>query len=345
MQRRVLLLGNFLSAKRQHRHYCEDLAERLEAAGWQVTRASTRVARIARLADMASVIWRQRNEYDVAHVDVYSGLAFSWAELVTLELARLGKPFVVTMHGGSLPTFARQWPHRARRLFARAAAVTSPSDYLREQMRDFTRDVVVVPNGLDTSRYHFRLREHVGARLVWVRAFHRVYNPVMAVEVLARLCADRPDTTLRMIGPDRKDGSLEAVRRRARELGVEGQLDLVGPVANSNIPAELARADVFLNTASTDNAPISVLEAMATGLCVVSTRVGGIPYLVEHERHGLLVPAGSSGEAARAIQRLHENPELARSLSQHARTRALEYDWPVVIAQWNTLFASVVARA
>lgn len=345
MRRNVLMLGNFLSATRVHRHYCEDLAERLEASGWYVTRASTRPGRLARLADMAMTVWRCRHDYDVAHIDLYSGLAFSWAELMSLELSRLGKPVVITLHGGSLPAFAKRWPRRVRRMLSRAVSVTSPSRYLGDAMRMYASGVTVIPNGLDVSRYALRAREHAAGRLIWVRAFHRVYNPVMAVDVLAELCARGRDVTLRMIGPDRHDGSLEAVRARASQTGVTGRLDIVGPVPNALIARELDRADIFLNTSNADNTPVSVLEAMATGLCVVSTAVGGIPYLLEDRRNALLVPAGDSHAAARAVERVLAEPALAHDMSLAARAAVTSYDWPVVVQQWNRLLEMAVGRA
>jgi glycosyltransferase involved in cell wall biosynthesis len=344
MRRSILLLGNFLSATRQHRHYCEDLAERLEADGWRVTRASSKIGRISRLAEMAQVTWRYRHDYQIAHIDLFSGLAFTWAEVVGFELERLGKPFVVTMHGGELPSFARRWPRRARRMLSRAAIVTSPSPYLARAMRAYAPSIVVIPNGLDVDRYPFSVRERPLGRIIWVRAFHRIYNPLMAVEMLAELRARHPDATLRMIGPDR-DGSLGDVRRRAAELGVDGQLEIVGPLPNAQIPSELARADIFLNTSSADNTPVSVLEAMAAGLCIVSSDVGGIPDLVQHERTGLLVSAGDSRQAARAVARVIDEPELARELSANARDVVRNFGWPTVVKRWNRVLEGAATHA
>ena len=173
----ILLVGNFLSSSVGTRGVCEDLAVRLEALGWSVLTTSCRRSRLPRLADMLSTAWFERRRYAVAQVDVYSGPAFSWAEAVCWTLRRAGKPFVLTLHGGNLPGFARRWPGRVRRLLGSATAVTTPSRYLWERMGSFRKDVRLLPNSLDVSRYPFRVREQVRPQLVWLRAFHQIYNP------------------------------------------------------------------------------------------------------------------------------------------------------------------------
>lgn len=341
----VLFIGNFLSKVRGHRHYCEDLADRVEGSGWRVVRTSDRPARVSKLVDMVRSTWTRRHDYSVAHVDLYSGSAFAWAEVVCLELRRLHKPFILTMHGGNLPSFARRWPRRTRRLLAAADLVTAPSEYLREEMRAHVRDVEVVPNGIDLARYPFSVRSAPKPRLVWLRAFHRAYNPTLAIDVLAQLRTRHPEVTLRMFGPDREDGSLDEVRQRARALGVEAHVELCGAIANRDVPQALAQGDVLLNTTNVDNTPVSVLEAMACGLCVVSTNVGGLPHMLDDGRDALLVPPADPRAMAAAVSRLFDEPGLAARLSENARQRAAACDWPRVVGRWDTLLRSVTARA
>ena len=126
----VLLVGNFLSQTSGNYNVCEDLADRLRLAGWLVATTSDKPRRLQRLTDMLHTIWRQRHNYRVAQVDVFSGWAFAWAEAAGALLHRLGQPFVLTLHGGNLPAFARRHPQRVRRLLQAAAAVTVPSRHL-----------------------------------------------------------------------------------------------------------------------------------------------------------------------------------------------------------------------
>lgn len=340
----VLMVGNFLSASYGSRGVCEDLAARLSATGWSVITTSRQVSRWPRLFDMVSTAWCRRREYAVAQVDLFSGAAFVWAEVVCRVLQGARKPFVLTLHGGNLPEFARRHPVRARRLLASAAAVTTPSRYLMEQMQPYGEELLLLPNPLQVSAYPFRHRIQPQPRLAWLRTFHQIYNPSLAPQVVARLAAEFPETHLTMVGPDKGDGSLRLTRELAERWGVADRIHFVGGVKKAEVPGWLSRADIFLNTTNVDNTPVSVLEAMACGLCVVSTNVGGIPYLVDNQEDALLVPPDDADAMAAAVRRLLTQPEMAAGLSWRARRKAERCDWSTILPQWDKVLTSAVAK-
>ena len=107
----------------------------------------------------------------------------------------------------------------------------------------------------------------------------------------------------------------------------------------------MAQHDVFLNTTNIDNAPVSVIEAMACGLPVVSTNVGGIPYLLEHGKTALLVGPGDSDGMTGAVKRLLPEQGLYSELSANGRQLAESFDWEVVLPQWQRLLNSVFSGA
>jgi glycosyltransferase involved in cell wall biosynthesis len=224
-----------------------------------------------------------------------------------------------------------------------AAAVTTPSAYLRERMKDYRPDLELVPNALDLSAYRFRLRRQARPRLVWIRSFHEIYNPALAPRALAAV--EDASARLTMIGRDTGDGSLAKVRRIAALPALAGRVELKGSVAKTEVPAWLDRSDIFVNTANVDNTPVTVLEAMACGLCVVSTNVGGIPYLLEDGRNALLVPPDDPPAMAAAIERILREPELARRLSDNGRETVERFDWPGILPRWETLLHAVGAGA
>jgi glycosyltransferase involved in cell wall biosynthesis len=344
MKSPVLLVGPFLSSAIGIRSVCEDLAPRLAAANWPVLTVSNKQARLPRLLDMVSTTWCRRYDYAVAHVDVFSGPAFLWAEVVCKVVRSVGKPYILTLRGGNLPSFAQRWPRRVGRLLCSAAAVTTPSRYLLENMAPYCSSLRLLPNPLDLSAYRFRLRKKLQPSLVWLRSFHSMYNPLLAPEALARLVDDFPKISLAMVGPDRCDGSLQAMQQIAKKLGVAHRIALPGRIAKAEVTDWMDRGDIFLNTTNVDNTPISVLEAMACGLCVVSTNVGGIPYMLEHEHDALLVPPDDPAAMATAVRRLLADPSLAERLSCNARRKAEQFDWSVILSQWEALFTSVTAK-
>lgn len=334
----IMHVGNFLSSKGYNRSFIEELADRLERAGWNILRTSTCESRPIRLTDMATSIWLRRRNFLVGHIAVFSGLGFAWAELASWMMRLARRPYVLSLHGGNLPVFARRWPNRIRWLLRSANVVVTPSSYLMSQMREYRADLKLLPNPVDVSKYNFRVRKQPPPRLVWLRAFHSLYNPTLGPRVVALLTRSIPDVNLTMIGPCQGDGSLQATREIANSLNVAGLIALPGKVSKAEVPGWLDKADIFINTTNVDNTPVSILEAMACGLCIVSTNVGGIPHLLEHEQDALLVPPDDPEAMASAVQRILTDNVLAERLSTNARKKAEQCDWSLILPQWQAIF-------
>ncbi len=338
----LFLVANFLSSNGGMRSVMEDLAERLREAEYDLVTASAYRNGWVRGPHMVAMAIIRRRDYKVSVIDLYSGRAFLWAEAVCQALRMIGRTYVLTLRGGNLPAFATRWPRRVRRLLKSADTVTTPSRYLLEQMRPYRDNLSLLPNPLDLNGYEFKLRKgRPRPFLTWLRAFHETYNPSLAPKVVALLAEEFPDIQLTMIGPDKGDGSWQRTRQMAAERAVADRLNLPGGVFKSEVPGWLNKADIFLNTTNVDNTPISVLEAMACGLCVVSTNAGGIPYLLEHEHDALLIPPDDPEAMAAAVRRLLTEAGLAERISSNARRKVEQFDWSIILPQWEELLNKV----
>jgi glycosyltransferase involved in cell wall biosynthesis len=344
-QTSILLVGNFLSQSIGNRSVCEDLAEHLHAQGWRVSTTSTVPGKLRRLTDMLSTAWRMRHDYGMAQVDVYSGPAFFWAVCVCVLLKALNKPYVLTLHGGNLPDFSQRWYFAVERLLRSATAVTTPSGYLFEAMRGFRSDIQILPNAIALPQYPFVARSQVRPKLVWIRAFHRIYEPQLAVRVLALLAPRFPDIELTMVGPDKGDGSLQQTQALAAQLGVSQRIRFPGRVPKEQIAQWVNAGDIFVNTSTVDNTPVTVIEAMACGACVASTKVGGIPHICSHGVDAMLSPAGDAGTMAANITAILDQPRLAETLSMNARGRVELLDWDAILPRWNSLLRRIATHA
>lgn len=338
---RLLLIANFLSANGGSRSVMEDLADRLQASVDQITCASHYRSGLLRGLHMAAIALIKRRDYDLAVVDLYSGRAFLWGETIASLLKLLRCPFVFVLRGGGLPDFAKRHPQRVRECLSKANIVTVPSPFLLEQMRPYLDEPVLLPNPLDIARYEFKKRITTRPNLIWLRSLHETYNPSLAVEVLAGLLPEFPEARLTIIGPDKGDGSWQRVEQLAGKLGVTNQLEMPGGVAKKDVPQWLNRGDIFLNTTNVDNTPVSVLEAMASGLCVVTTNVGGVPYLMEHEKDALLVPPNNIQAMTDAVRRVLTETVLAEKLSVSGRQKAEQFDWSAIMPEWEKVFRSI----
>ena len=340
----ILIVGNFLSVFGSNQGVCEDLAEHFRFCGHTVLTSSDRKGRIFRLMDMLITILHKNSQYRVAQVDVYSGLAFLWAEASCFLLRCLKKPYILALRGGSLPIFLKRSPGRVKRLLKSATVVTAPSHYLQENMRRYREDIVLLPNALDIEKYPFRLRSISNPHLVWLRAFHNIYNPQMAPSVIANLYQSFPQINLTMIGPDKGDGTLQQTQIQIEKLGLQRSIEIITGIPKAQVPGALANSNIFINTTNVDNTPVSVMEAMACGLCIVSTNVGGVPYLLDDGQDALLVPPDDPDAMAAAVRRILTEPGLAERLSSNTRRKAERFDWSAILPQWQSLFLEAANR-
>ena len=137
-----------------------------------------------------------------------------------------------------------------------------------------------------------------------------------------------------MVGPE-VDGSLKRAEKLSEHLNVK--TTFTGKLDKAMWRSLSDNFNIFINTTNFDNTPVSVIEAMALGLPVVSTNVGGMPYLIEDGITGLLVPPNNSEAMTKAIEKLISNPALAATISLNARKQVEAFDWDIVKHQWLKL--------
>lgn len=340
--RSVLFVGNFLSHRCGTRSFCEDLVERLAGQGWKVVHASRFLNRPLRLLDMFSAPLRFRRTYAAAVIDVFSGLSLVWALAASLSVRVCGKPYVIVLRGGALDPegAAARWLRRAMKY---ASEVATPSRRLASRFSSGALRVRWIPNGLDLARYPFRRREKPEPRLVWLRALHEIYNPALAIRLLARL-PEWPNATLTLYGRLTSRTAGRQVEKLARRLGVGDRVVVAGPVPKHQVPSVLSGHELFLNTTRFESFGLSVLEAAACGLCIATTDVGELPYMWEHETDALLVPADDDRAMAAAVRRILRESGLAAHLSENARRKAEQFDWSIVLPQWERLLLEVAEK-
>lgn len=314
----------------------EVLANLLQAQGYNILSVSSERNRYRRLLDIVRTLVSRGRGIDVQCVQVYGGPSFVVEDIASFIGKRFGHRIILHLHGGAMPEFMARYPNWTRRVLSRADAIITPSTFLSRAVAKQGFKAQVIPNVIDLKDYPHRHRKTISPRLFWMRTFHPIWNPLMAVRALALLKRSFPEATLVMAGEDK--GQKEETRQLAATLGVQdslrfaGFLDMEGKAREGNV------ADIFINTNRVDNTPVAVLEACALGLPVVSTRVGGIPDLLTDGETGLLVQDDNAEDMAAAIARLLREPALTARLSANGRVLSEKFAWEQVEPQWNRLF-------
>ena len=316
------------------------LCDLFEKAGYEVFGVSSVINRYLRLADIIFTLIRKSNKTDIIVLDVFGGLSFVVADIASLVARVFRYRMIMHVHGGSLPDLMTRFPRWTRRVFSRANSLVTPSAFLARALARYELKAQIIPNVIDISEYQYRQRHNVRPHMFWMRSFHPIYNPLLAVRVLARLRETAPDASLVLAGQD-KGQELEA-RKLADDLGLRDAARFVGLLDAAGKTREGNAADIFVNTSSIDNMPVALLEACAMGLPVVSTSVGGIPDLLTDGHTGLLVSPDTDEAITRAVERLLSDDSLAERLSSNGRKLAEESAWKNVRPQWEQLFGELL---
>lgn len=300
-----------------------------------VLTASSKENKLMRLIDMLYTVFTKASRVSVVLLDTYSTQNFYYAVAVGNLCRLLRKPYIPILHGGNLPNRLKRSPSQAKKLFHGAKMNVAPSLYLMEAFqKEGINNLVHIPNSIEIKDYPFLLRKEIKPRLLWVRSFAEIYNPMLALQTLKLLKSKYPEASLTMVGPD-KDGSLQKCKDYSDQnnLGVE----FTGKLTKAEWIKISAENDIFINTTNFDNMPVSVIEAMALGLPVVSTNVGGLPFLINHDNDGVIVEPNDPELFEKAIINLLQNPQKGEYLSNNARKKAESYSWDQIKHLWLDL--------
>lgn len=331
----LLYIGNKLARNGANPTAIDTLGPLLEKEGFKISYASTKSNKIMRLLDMMSTACFTR-KVDYVLLDTYSTTNFWYAFVVSRICNLRNLRYIPILHGGNLPQRWLTNPKSCTLLFHQAYRNVCPSPYLLQVFETLAcPNLLLIPNALEGSHYFFKERTFVKPKLLWVRAFAELYNPMMAVNVFAQLVEEFPDAELCMVGPD-KDGSLEKTKQLAQGLGLK--VTFPGQLSRSEWSILSEQYDIFINTTHFDNMPVSVIEAMSLGLAVVSTSVGGIPFLIEDGEEGLLVGDNEVQDMGNAIKSIVKDPSVFIGITKKAREKASSYEWEKVKEKWLTIF-------
>lgn len=334
--KRILYVGNKLSGHGLTPGVIETLGAQLEKAGYRVKYAGSFRNRVLRFLEMIFKTLTSGVRSDYILIDTYSTGAF-WYAYATGMVARLtGTSYIPILHGGSLPERLKKSPGYCKALFGHAYMNVAVSGYLESVFSKAGFKTITIPNSINISDYCFRHRLSLQPKLLWVRSFSSIYNPKMAVDVLALLSVRHPDAGLCMVGPD-KDGSLSGFESYAAARGVRDRIRITGRLDKKTWTDLAGQYDFFINTTNVDNTPVSIIEAMALGLQVVSTNPGGIPWLLDNGKEAVLVNPGDAEKMTEAILNLMAYPEASAAMTLAARKKAEDFDDSHVINLWSGL--------
>ncbi|MFL5615337.1 MAG: glycosyltransferase family 4 protein [Gemmatimonadaceae bacterium] len=286
------------------------------------------------------MLFRELRRADVVHAFSASYYSFLLAPLPALLVSRLfGRAAIIHYHSGEAPDHLRR-SGIARAALGRTDANVVPSSFLGAIFARFGLHAEIIPNVIDLTQFRFAPRRPLRPRLISTRNFEQLYNVGCTLRAFAAVQARCPDASLTVIGSGSEESRLRAL---AGELGLRN-VTFLGRVPPDAMSRAYAAADIYVQTPNIDNMPVSILEAFASGLPVVSTNAGGVPAILEDGVQGLLAPVGDHEAIARQILRLLDDQALANRLTAAARASCEAYTWEAIRDQWLALYRRLDRR-
>ena len=341
--RQIIYIDNFLTGHGHTPTTGTTLVKQFRSQGYTVIPSSSKNNKVLRLVEMISTIIRHRKN-SVVLIATYSQAAFYFASACGLVCRIFKIPYIPCLHGGNLPNRIKKSPRLSSVYFANSYTNVAVSGYLGASMTNNGWKCLEIPNNIPLEKYKFMHRLQVSPTLFWVRSFHSNYNPQLAIRVLFQVRQRYPNTTLTMVGPDKDDHSLDKCKHLIKELQLENYIALPGLMTRTEWTKLSEAHDIFINTTNFDNLPVSVIEGMALGMVIISTSVGGVPFLIEQNKTGILVPPENEEAFFNAIIKVLEEPEFAANLSLEANKKAQQFDWNNIKVLWANLLTNIPAN-
>lgn len=270
-------------------------------------------------------------------IDVYSTSAFYYAIWLS-RLARFfgNKKIILVLHGGNLPNLYVANSARVTALFNRATHIIAPSHYLKIFFEEQGFKLTLIPNIIQLEQYPFKERSVARPKILALRGFKPTYNPLMTLRAVRTLLQNGIAVEVLLLGNEDEE-CYQQVMHFISENRMEKSVTIM-PKQDKSTWIEMSKAyDIMISNPVIDNTPVSIIEGMALGMCVVTTNVGGVPFICEDGNNAVFVKNNDNEGLADCIAMLLKDGSFAATLSKNGRLMAVQYDWAQVKQQWKRI--------
>ena len=262
-------------------------------------------------------------KYDVFHIHACSDRGFLPAVLGISIGRLLKKRIVLTFHGGGAEGFFRRKEKFVKRYLTRTSANVVLSGFIGRVFDRYGIPYTVIPNILVADGSTFRARTDIRPRFIGIRSLTETYNIKCTLRAFNTVQKKYPEASLKLLGGGPLKSELEQFVADHHIQNVT----FVGQVPNTEISRYLDEADIMVSSPRFDNMPVSILEGFRAGLLVISSNVGGVPYMIEDGKNGLLFESDNDRQMAEKMIQAVENPGTTHGMIENAYRSLDEYRW------------------
>lgn len=300
----------------------EILTRKLQTEGHLVDIFSTKASTLKRLI-IPFLLWYHARRYDTLHIHCSSSWGFMPAVVGICIGQLLGKRIITTYHGGGGDRFFARRHKLVHYWLTHTDCNIVLNGFLAKVFNDHSIPYTIIPNIIELSEKHYRLREVLQPHFICTRAHEPLYNIPCIFHAFYHVQTKLPEASLTLVGYGTQHNTLV---HTASKMGLRNVI-FTGRVNNSHIYDYLDQADIMISAPSQDNMPVSLLEAMNAGLLVISSKVGGVPYMIEDKATGLLFESNDSDALAELMLWAIKEQTAAKEIIQKAHHEVGKYRW------------------
>jgi len=249
-------------------------------------------------------------------------------------------PYIVWGRGDDVYLPGRFIRITSKPILQNANAVLALTEDMREKMAKVTdREIFVVPNGINLNQFTERsltiVKENGVKKILFIGRLHPVKGVKYLIRAMERVLKEIPEAKLILVGDGKEREMLETL---SKQLSINNSVQFVGIVPHEKVHTFLQQADVFVLPSISEGFPNVILEAMACGLPVIATRVGGIPDIIIDGTNGYLVEVKDAHAIAERILLLLQNEILKKEISANNEQKVKKYTWDAVILNLKEIY-------
>ena len=318
----VLLICNYKPGVGGISGQVEILQRKLCSEGHTADIFSTKASVLQRLLILFR-LFSVAKHYDVLHIHCCSGWGFLPA-IVGVTVGRWRKKrIVLTFHGGGGERFFDTNSFLVSHYLLRTNANIVLSGFLAKVFDKHYLPYAIIPNIIELNDSQYRQRDTLLPHFICTRAHEPLYNIPCILKAFQKILTVIPESTLTLVGSGTEHDKLIHL---SQEMGLKN-VTFTGRVDNSEIYRYLDQADIMLSAPTVDNMPVSILEAMNAGLLIISTNVGGVPYMIDNEKTGYLFPDDDSDALASLMIRAVQQQPESITIIHNAHQAVDSYRW------------------
>lgn len=329
----ILLVCNYKPGVGGISGQVEILQRKLRSEGHTADIFSTKASVLKRLL-LLRKLRKVARKYDILHIHCCSGWGFLPAVVGVTVGRRLKKRVVLTYHGGGGERFFDKHTCLVKHYLMRTDANIVLSGFLASVFDKHHLPYTIIPNIIELDESHYRERASIQPNFICIRAHEPLYNIPCILRAFQKALTELPEATLTLVGGGSQHEALLAL---TEDMGLKN-VTFTGRVDNKEIYQHLDKADVMLSAPTVDNMPVSLLEAMNAGLLVISSNVGGVPYMIEDNKTGYLFPSDDSDALASLMIQTVRKPSESLSIIRNAHRAVDVYRWENIREQIYTTY-------